>query len=153
MWDWANLDIAYFGVPYGNYRGWFLTVFIYSAVVDLLPRRERTAAVWLNVSAACAAAVAGVAAAKFVFDALVPVPLAGPAVGALLLGAAVIVLACHPRTRAPRDTLSLVISTLTQGYFLAAGVFSGMFVQAPALLVISLITLGFLSALYRPAST
>ena len=139
MWDWGQgLHFNYFGVPFANFWAWFWVIVSFSAgyrVVALIRGRAARAAAPLM---AVAIGLAGVLATNDLIAYRVPLAWHGPLVGATLAVALAIVVSQRPEfpRGAPAPTWAVPLGF--HAYFLVAGLTSGVILEPPMLLVVSL---------------
>jgi hypothetical protein len=151
MWDWGlGLETGYFGVPYANFWAWFWVVSSFSAGSRLLAGGKSQLRRWLGPVGALGVGLATVLATNWLIVALIPLGLYLPAVGAVLGGALLLMLVMRP-VRRPGEAswLSLAIGLGFHLYYLGAGLLTGVILQPPALLLVSLAMLGVTLALHR----
>jgi len=158
FWTWTPPG-AYFGVPLGNFFGWFAVGFLFVFVYDAALGRaadgdwndgvdeKRTRAV--AAAATLVAASALIYAAMFVWDVLTLESTLRKAVvlGSCTLAAAVAVVRSDASLSKPAPLPSLAVF-LTHGYFLAALLWLGVHRREPFLLAMSLAMLGVAAALH-----
>jgi hypothetical protein len=151
MWDWGlGLEAGYFGVPYANFWAWFWVVSAFSAGCRLLAGGVGWGSRWLGPVGALGVGLAVVLATNWLIVMLVPLGLYLPAVGGLLGSALLLVLWLRPRRRSAEVAwLSLIIGLSFHLYFLVTGLLTGVILQPPALLLVSLAMLGLTLALHR----
>lgn len=137
FWTWTPPGV-WFGVPLGNFTGWFLVATLFPAA--WLGLRERLGPL-ARGPAAIVVSVAGLVAGLEGWDAVATtVPRK-----ALVLGGAVLVAAVVVRSEfSPRrpDRLPTVVPFLYHGFFLALLVGFGMYRAQPLMAVVSLAMLG-----------
>ena len=140
MWDWGQgLRFNYFGVPFANFWAWFWVIVSFSAgyrVAALVRGRGGRA---LAPFAALAIGLAGVLATNALIAFLIPFTWHGPLVAATLIAALAILLTQRPKLprRAPLPTWAVPLGFHT--LFLVTGLTSGVILQPPFLLVVSLV--------------
>jgi hypothetical protein len=144
MWDWGmGRQAQYFGVPYANFWAWFWVVFSFSAGMRLLARRPGWIGRWLAPPGAVLTGLAGVLFTNALITFWLPRSLYEISVAAVLIAALLFVLLLRPRLRPhqPPDPLAGQVSLLMHGYFLIAGLLSGVVFQPPILLAVSILML------------
>ena len=148
MWDWGmGLQAQYFGVPYPNFWAWFWVVFSFSFGLRLLSFRESWAGRWLGPPGAIIIGLAGVLGTNALMAFVIPRSGYLPSVALLLVAAAGLVLAQCPRLAIrPVHPLAFWVPFAFHAYFVAAGLISGVILQPPFLLAVSILML--LVALY-----
>lgn len=150
MWEWKpGLPMQYFGVPYGNFWGWFWAVYPFSAGLRLLENRPSWVGRWLAPGSAILIGLLGVVSGNAIMLHWVPDALRTITVAALLLAALALVLMLRPHLIQPPVLLAGQVSLITQGYFLIAGLTSGALFQLPVLLAMSLLTFGISFYVYQ----
>ncbi|NHN42433.1 carotenoid biosynthesis protein [Halorubellus sp. JP-L1] len=158
FWTWTPAG-EYFGVPLGNFFGWFAVGFLFVAVYDVALGRAATAA-WSDGvdevrARAVAAAVTLVAAsallyvAMFAWDVVTLESTLRKAIvlGSCMVAAGIAVARSNASLRQPATLPSLAVF-LTHGYFLAALLWLGVHRTEPFLLAMSLAMLGVAAALH-----
>jgi hypothetical protein len=144
MWDWGmGLKAQYFGVPYASFWAWFWVVFSFSSGMRFLASRPGWVGRWLAPPGAVLTGLAGVLFTNALIIFWLPRGLYEVTVAAVLIAALLLVLWLRPRQR-PRtqpDPLEGQVSLLMHGYFLIAGVLSGVVFQPPILFAVSLLML------------
>lgn len=158
FWTWTPAG-EYFGVPLGNFFGWFAVGFLFVVVYDVALDRVAAAA-WTDGedalrSRTVAAAVTLVAASALIYAAMFAWDVAtlestvrkAVVLGACTLAAAVAVARSNPVLRQPAALPSLAVF-LTHGYFLAALLYLGVHRRHPPLLAMSLAMLAVAAALH-----
>ncbi|MFB6218925.1 MAG: carotenoid biosynthesis protein [Halobacteriaceae archaeon] len=145
FWTWASPG-AWFGVPLGNFMGWFLVGTLFPAAWLGLRRLGPLA----RGPVAVVAAVAGIVAGLELWSALTPTVAHKAAVlGAVAAVAAAVVLRERAgRPRAP-DRLPAAIPLLYHGYYLSLVLALGMYREQPLLLAVSVAMLAVGVALHR----
>ena len=139
MWDWGNgLHFQYFGVPYANFWAWFWVVFSFSAGLRLLVNRPGWVGRWLAPPAAVLLGLAGVLCTNALITYWIPRPFYELSIAAVLLVSMVTVLALRPRLTYRPEPLTAWIPLIIHFYFLAAGLLTGILLNIPFLLAVSL---------------
>ncbi len=144
FWDWGQgLAYDYFGVPYPNFWAWFWVVFSFSTGLRLLARPDRWTGRWLGPLGAILVGVIGVLSTNRLITAYVGESIR-PLVVVLTLGTAlVLVLALRPRLRTrPLPKLVLWTPAGFHVFFLGAGLLTGVILQPPVLLAVSVLMFG-----------
>jgi len=140
MWDWGQgLQSGYFGVPYANFWAWFWVVFSFSFGVRLLTGRDHWAARWLGPVGAIVIGLIGVLGTNALI--LFVVPRGGYLLSIALLFAVAsgTILFLRPRLAVRSvHALAFWVPFAFHAYFLAAGLISGVILQPPFLLGVSL---------------
>ncbi len=141
LWDWGQgLDFQYFGVPWANFWAWFWVVIFFSAGLEYLAADQRFWRRWLGPAAAVLLGVAGVLLTNYFIVYIAPRSWYEAAIALVIGGALALVLALRPKVLfrplpAPARWTPLVF----HGFFLAAGVISGVIFHPPILLAVSLL--------------
>jgi hypothetical protein len=150
MWTWGlALEASYFGVPYANFWAWFWVVSSFSAGTRALAGGAGWASCWLGPVGALLLGLTVVLATNRLIVTLYLLGLYMAGVALVLGGALVLVLTLRPRLFPGGDTwLSLVVGLGFHLYFLIAGLLTGVILQPPALLAVSLAMLGLTLALH-----
>ena len=148
MWDWGlGLKADYFGVPYANFWAWFWVVFSFSFGLRLLTARDHWAARWLGPFGAILIGLIGVLGTNALIVFAVPREGYLLSIVLLLSVASGTILFLRPRLAVrPVHLLAFWVPFAFHAYFLAAGLISGVALQPPFLLAVSLAML--LLALY-----
>ncbi len=156
MWTWGNtpFDAHWFGVPWGNFYGWFWVIALYSGFLYVLRRwREHRVGGWLYAPLAFVLSLIGLIVMTRL-EAAVLSPLLGPAAGALILivGGLIVVLAARPRVEqaGPPDLVVFAVPLMFHIDFIVAALIQGIYVETPALGVIgvSMFVIGVLVHLW-----
>ncbi len=147
FWDWGRgFDFQYFGVPWANFWAWFWVVAGFVAPLESLRRHP-----WLAPWAAWGLGLLVVLGtnALLVFG-LLPLGLANEAVAVVLLTALGLGVRSRfwrkAQARPPR--FSGAVARAFHGYFLGAGLASGVLLRTPALLATGLLMLLLAEGLY-----
>ena len=152
FWDWGQgFQFQYFGVPYANFWAWFWVVFFFSLGFRLFARRADRVGAWLPPVLALVIGLAGVLGTNALITFVIPWTYTALTVSTLLAAALLLVIALRPRfhlTRVP--SLVFWVPWLTHAYALFAGLISGVILDPPILLLVSLIMIAIASYLHRP---
>ncbi len=140
FWDWGGgLEVGYFGVPYANFWAWFWVVFSFSAGWRLFERGRHPWAPWVAPFGAIVVGVLGVLVTnRFIVSfvqgdgyLLTVAFVIGAAVGAIV--------ALRPHLHArPVPLLASVVPFAYHLYYLVVGFATGVILQPPFLLWVSL---------------
>ena len=151
MWDWGQgLEFQYFGVPYANFWAWFWVISSFSFGYRLLARRKDWLAAWLSPVLALLAGLAWVLATNWLISFKIPFEYHGLVVLLLLAGALGVVAAKRPRFyRLPAPTLVFWVPFISHLFFLVTGLVSGVILEPPFLLGVSLLMFIAALALHR----
>lgn len=152
FWDWGQgLEFQYFGVPYANFWAWFWVIFFFSLGYRLFGRREGWMGTWLSPLNALVIGLAGVLGTNAFIVFVVSPEYRGLVVFSTLFGASILVAAVRPRFYL-RLVPSLVfwVPLLTHLYALAAGLISGVIIDPPVLLLVSVMMIGIAFYLHQP---
>jgi uncharacterized membrane protein len=151
FWDWGQgLEFQYFGVPYANFWAWFWVIFFFSVGYRLLARRKDRIGAWLSPLLALFIGLAGVLGTNALITFIIPRTYTAFTVSLLLIGALILVIALRPRfslTSVP--SLVFWVPFLTHLYTLLAGLISGVILDPPFLLWISLLMIAIAFYLHR----
>jgi len=152
FWDWGRgLDFHYFGVPYPNFWAWFWVVSSFSFGYRLFARRTDWMKIWLAPLSALIVGLAGVLATNAFIVFVIPPPLRTLVVALKLFLAFMIVVALRPRFYLSAiPALVFWVPMLTHLYALFAGLVSGVILEPPFLLYMSLAMIGVALYLHRP---
>ena len=151
MWDWGQgLAFQYFGVPWANFWAWFWVVTSFTAGLWLLADRPHPLSRWLGPLAAILVGVMGVLTTNRLIVSIVPRSLYEATIAAVILAALGLMLWLRPRIIArPLPPLSRWTPFTFHVYFLAAGLISGVILQPPILLAVSLLMAGVAWRIHR----
>jgi hypothetical protein len=141
MWDWGHgFEHEFFGVPYANFWAWFWVVFCFSAALRLLIRLPGWAGKWLAPFGSMILGTAGVLGTNWlIVFVLLPNGLYEISITAVFLIAFGLMLHLKPKfSIAVISPLAFLVPLVFHVYFLAAGIFTGVAFQPPALLMISI---------------
>src|ERR1043165_4988352 len=140
-WDWGQeLKFQYFGVPYGNFWGWFWVIASFSFGYRLFARRTDWMGTWLSPLLGLIIGLVGVLGMDALLIFGVPAGYRNAVIAFTLGGALLVVLALHPRFYLKSvPSLAFWIPFLTHAYILVAGLASGVILNPPALLWIGLV--------------
>jgi hypothetical protein len=151
MWDWGEgLQFQYFGVPYANFWAWFWVVFCYSAGLRLFVNRPGWVGRWLAPFIALVTGLAGVLLTNRFIANWVPIELHQIIVAGEILVATVIVQVMRPRLNYQPASLAGQVPFLVHLFFLAAGLVSGVLLDIPFLLAVSLLMFFFSLFIHFP---
>ena len=152
FWDWGQgLEFQYFGVPYANFWAWFWVVSSFSFGYRLLARRVDWTGTWLSPLLALIVGLAGILGTNAFIAFVVPFEYHIPVIAGTLILALFVILALRPRFYLyPLPALVFWVPMLMHLYSLLAGLFSGVILQPPFLLVVSLVMLIIAIYLHRP---
>lgn len=151
MWDWGlGFKAQYFGVPYANFWAWFWVVFSFSLGIRILTHREDWLGRWLGPPGAILIGLFGLLG----FDALI-VDVVSAAwyettIFLTLASAVALVLWLRPVFHVrSSDPLVFWVPFGFHAYFLGAGLISGVILEPPFLLLVSLLMVGVAFYLHR----
>jgi hypothetical protein len=151
MWNWGHgLQFQYFGVPYANFWAWFWVVFCFSAGLRLFVSRWGWIGRWLAPFIALGVGLLGVVFTNQLITYSIPVASHEIAVGVVILASLVIVLVLRPRLKSHSAALAGWVPLIMHLYFLAAGLISGILLNIPFLLAVSLAMLFLSVFVHRP---
>ncbi len=142
MWDWGQgMAFQYFGVPWANFWAWFWVVCSFTAGMWLFAQKPHPLSRWLGPVTAVILGVLGVLATNAFIVFVVPRAWYGWTIGVTLFTALGLVMAQRPRlSRRPASPLVRWTPAVFHGYFLIAGLVSGVIFHPPVLLGVSLLT-------------
>ena len=151
FWDWGQgLEFQYFGVPYANFWAWFWVVFFFSLGYRLSARWAGYGGVWISPLAALIIGLAGVLGTNALIVFGVAPDLRNTIIFATLAAALLLVLILWPALYTQSTPLLVFwVPFLTHIYTLIAGLVSGVILNPPLLLWISLAMAGLASYLHR----
>ncbi len=152
FWDWGQgMEFQYFGVPYANFWAWFWVIFFFSLGYRLFARRKDWIGTWISPLLALIIGLAGVLGTNAFIGFVVPATYRGLVVAITLVAAFVFVVALRPRFYlTPIPSLVFWVPLLTHLYSLFAGLISGVILEPPSLLLISLAMIAIAFYLHRP---
>lgn len=143
MWDWAiGFQKQYFGVPYANFWAWFWVVFSFTLALQLISQHRNSLIRWLAPVGAIAFGTLGVFTTNALIVFVIPYQWYRFTI-ALVLGTALFsVLIMRPKVVRTPPRLVFWVSMGFHGYFLVAGLISGVILQPLFLLLISILMAG-----------
>jgi hypothetical protein len=152
FWDWGQgLEFQYFGVPYANFWAWFWVVSSFSLGYRLLAWRADPVARWLSPLLALIVGLTGVLGTNSFISSAVPFQHHDTVVLLTLTLALVLVISLRPRFHlTPVPSLVFWVPFLTHLYALIAGMISGVILNPPFLLLVSLLMIAVAFCLHRP---
>jgi uncharacterized membrane protein len=152
FWDWGQgLEFHYFGVPYANFWAWFWVVFSFSLGYRLLARRADWMGTWLAPFTALIVGLAGVLGTNVFIAFVVPFEYHSLTVAFALTLFLISVIALRPRFYVvPIPSLVFWVPLLTHLYTFSAGLVSGVILEPPFLMWVSLVMIGIAFYLHRP---
>lgn len=152
FWDWGTSPtFEFFGVPFGNFWGWFWVVFSYSGGTRLLLRWLKGRWQILAPVGGLLLGLIGVFVTNGIFVFVIPSSWNLPVVAGLVMISVGIVLALRPRVNVGEgDLVAVVVPLVLHSFFLFAGLVSGVILQPIALLVVSVLMLGLSVLLHMP---
>lgn len=152
MWQWGiGTTAEYFGVPYANFWAWFWVVSSFSAGVRSLSHRGGWPGRWLAPVGGIAFGLLVVLSMNRVITRYIPAAFYLPVVLSVIGLALALVLLAKPQVdRSSVPPLATWVPLGFHLYFLIAGLASGVFLQIPALLLISLLMTLIALLLHRP---
>jgi uncharacterized membrane protein len=155
FWHWGiDINQQYFGVPYGNFWAWFWVVFFFSTGLRLLTRGKKFLGSITTPLGAVMIGVAGIVGMGYLMPATGSYQVYPVTIACILTGALLLILMLRPKLHIRSEpALNAWVPAAFHGYFLAAGLISGIALQLPILLVISLIMIIVTAVLHwkRPA--
>jgi uncharacterized membrane protein len=152
FWDWGQgLEFQYFGVPYANFWAWFWVVSSFSLGYRLLAHRADWIGTWLSPLLALIVGLAGVLGANAVIVFVIPFIYDGVVVTMTLILAIGIVIRLRPGFhQTPVPSFVFWAPLLAHIYALFAGLISGVILDPPFLLLVSLLMIAVAFYLHRP---
>jgi hypothetical protein len=151
MWDWGQgLEFQYFGVPWANFWAWFWVVFSFSMGLRLVGRLPDPMGRWLAPIGGLSVGLAGVIGTNYLIVYVVPRQMYELTIF-IVLGLALLgeVLMRPMLVGEPASALVLWVPLTFHLYFLVAGLLSGVILQPPFLLVMSVLMLGTALVVHR----
>ena len=152
MWDWGRgLDFQYFGVPYANFWAWFWVISSFSFGYRLLARRNDWTGTWLAPLLALITGLTWVLATNAFIVFVVPANLRNIVIGLAIFVALMTILYVRPRFyQKPVSAPAFWVPFVSHLYFLIAGAASGVILEPPFLLFVSLLMFVTALSLHRP---
>jgi hypothetical protein len=152
FWDWGQgLDFQYFGVPFANFWAWFWVVCSFSLGYRLLAWRADWVGLWLSPLLALIVGLTGVLGTNSLITFAVPFEHHDAVVLITLILALGLVIRLRPRFyRTPVPSLVFWVPFLTHFYLLGTGLVSGVILDPPVLLLVSLVMVTLAFYLHRP---
>lgn len=152
FWDWGQgLDFHFFEVPYANFWAWFWVVFSFSLGYRLLARRSKWIGTWLSPLFALIFGLAGVLGTNAFIAFIIPFDYQSLTVTVMVTLALLFVIASRPRFHlTPVPSLVFWVPLLTHLYTLFAGLISGVILEPPFLLWVSLVMIAIAFYLHQP---
>jgi hypothetical protein len=140
MWDWGmGTRNQYFGVPYANFWAWFWVVFSFSFGLRLLNYQGGRLRRWFAPLGAILIGLVGVTGTNHFITGIVSPDGYLPTILIALGSAFWVVMWTRPRLSIYKvDPIAFWVPTGFHVYFLVAGLFSGVLLGSPILLVVSL---------------
>ncbi|VVB71813.1 Carotenoid biosynthesis protein [uncultured archaeon] len=153
MWDWGNgFNYQYFGVPYNNFWAWFWVVFSFSFSLSVLSKLPGFWGRWLSPAGAIVCGTVGVLITNRLITSISSDIVHYSAIIAVLGGALLLVLALRPqKIDLSGDAFVFLVPLGFHAYFLTAGLISGVILQPPFLLMVSMIMSMIAFGLHREA--
>jgi len=152
FWDWGQgLQFQYFGVPYANFWAWFWVVFSFSFGYRLFAHGPGRIGTWLSPLLALIVGLAGVLGANAFIVFVIPFVYNGVVITmTLILGLALVITQRPLFHLTPVPVLVFWIPLLTHLYALFAGLISGVILDPPVLLSVSLLMIAVAFYMHRP---
>jgi hypothetical protein len=156
FWHWGiGLNQQYFGVPYGNFWAWFWVVFFFSAGLRLLTRGYYFLSSVETPLGAIVIGVAGIVGMDYLMPKIGNYQVHPITIACFLISALLLIVALRPKLHIRSEpTLNAWVPAAFHIYFLSVGLISGIALQRPTLLAISLVMIVVAAVLHwrRPAS-
>ena len=152
FWDWGQgMQFQCFGVPFANFWAWFWVVFSFSMGYRLLARRADWIGTWLSPLLALVVGLAGVLSTNSLIVFIIPFDYYTLTITGLLTCAPVLMLIMRPRFyQRPVPSLTFWVPFLSHAYLLVAGLVSGVILNPPVLLVVSVLMFALALTLHWP---
>jgi hypothetical protein len=153
MWDWGQaMDFQYFGVPYANFWAWFWVISSFSFGYRLLGRREGWLKNWIAPVLALVVGLLWILVTNWFISFQIPFDWHWFVVMLLGLCALATIIAIRPIFHLrPAPALVFWVPFGYHTFFLIAGAVSGVIIEPPILLVVSLLMLGIALSLHYPS--
>jgi hypothetical protein len=156
FWHWGiGINQQYFGVPYGNFWAWFWVVFFFSASLRLLTRWNYFLGSIATPLGAVVIGVAGIVGMDYLMSTNGSYQVYLITIACVLIGALLLILTLRPKLHIGSEpVLTAWVPGVFHVYFFATGLISGIALQQPILLVVSLAMIVVAALLHwkRPAS-
>ncbi len=151
FWNWGQgLSFQYFGVPFANFWAWFWVVTSFSMGYRLLAHRKDWVGAYLSAPLALIVGLAGVLSTNSLMAYAIPFVYHALTVALVLGGFLYFMFLMKPRFYLhPVPALVFWVPFLSHAYLLAAGLVSGVILDPPFLLLVSLVMLGIALTLHR----
>jgi len=151
FWNWGqSLQSEYFGVPYANFLAWFWVVFCFSAGLRLFVHRWGWVGRWLAPLLALGIGMLGLLFTDVMTTVWVTRASNDITAGGVILVALGVVLGLRPHLKSRPAALTGWVPSLVHLYFLAAGLISGVLLDIPFLLAVSLLMFLVSLFIHRP---
>ena len=153
MWDWGRgLNFQYFGVPYANFWAWFWVISSFSFGYRLLAHRKDWTGTWLAPLLALVTGLEWVVATNAFIVFIIPANLRNLVIGLVISVALGIIFYLRPKFyQGPVPALAFWVPFVSHLYFMIAGAVSGVILEPPFLLLVSLLIFGIALSLHRPS--
>ncbi len=141
FWDWGQgLEFQYFGVPYANFWAWFWVVVFFSLGYRLLAHRTGWVGKWIPPLLGLSMGLLGVLGTNALITFVIPFDYHAATIAPVLVGALAVIVASRPRFyQSQVDTVAFWVPFISHMYLLAAGLVSGVILDPPTLLLISVV--------------
>lgn len=151
MWDWGQgFQAEYFGVPYANFWAWFWVVFSFSFGLRVLSRDSNGWRQWLAPLGAILTGMLGVLGSNALIIDLADTGWYQTTIFLVLGSALLLMLWLRPKFYSqPVARLVFWVPLGFHAYFLAAGLISGVILDPPFLLLVSVLMAGIALYLHR----
>jgi len=152
FWDWGQgKTFQYFGVPYANFWGWFWVIFFFSLGYRLFARRKDWIGIWISPFVAFIVGLFGVLGTNALITFVVQPEDRGFVVAITLGIALIFAIAQRPQFYLlPVPYLTFWVPFITHIYVLLAGLFAGVILDPPFLLVMGLLMIAAAFYLHWP---
>lgn len=150
FWHWGiGINQQYFGVPYGNFWAWFWVVFFFSAGLRLLTGWKYFLSSIATPLGVVVIGVAGIVGTDYLMSTNGSYQVYLITIACVLIGALLLILALRPKLHIQSEpTLTAWVPAAFHVYFLAAGLISGIALQLPVLLLVSLAMIAVAAVLH-----
>jgi hypothetical protein len=140
FWHWGiGINQQYFGVPYGNFWTWFWVVFFFSAGLRLLTRGKYFLSSIATPLGAVVIGVAAIVGMDYLMSSNGTYQVYLITIACVLTGALLLILRLRPKLHMRSEPgLTAWVPGAFHVYFLAVGLISGIALQLPILLLVSL---------------
>ncbi len=152
FWDWGQgKTFQYFGVPYANFWAWFWVIYFFSLGYRLFARRKDWVSTWIAPVIGFIVGLFGVLGTNALITFVIPAEYRGLVVVVTLGIVFIFVLTHRPKFYlTPVPSLTFWVPFITHIYILIAGLFAGVVLDPPFLLLVGIAMIAISIYLHRP---